>query len=75
LQRVMGRADSEPVLVARHAGRWRRDGRDHALQLRADAVVAWLSSMPGRDAPRVQRLRRYIERELLFPAAERRRRS
>ena len=75
LQHALGRSEPEAALAARHAGRWRRDGRDQVLQLRADAVVTWLSTMPGRDDPRVQRLRRYIERELLFPAAERRRRQ
>jgi hypothetical protein len=75
LQRAMGRREPEASLAARHAGRWRRSGRDNALQLRADAVVTWLSTMPARDDPLVQRLRRYIERDVLYPAAERRRRS
>jgi hypothetical protein len=75
LQQALGRSEPEAALAARHAGRWRRSGRDQALQLRADAVVTWLATMPGRDEPRVQRLRRYVERELLFPAAERRRRQ
>jgi len=75
LQQALGRSEAEDVLAARHAGRWRRSGRDKALQLRADAVVGWLATMPGRDDPRVQRLRRYVERDVLYPAAERRRRQ
>jgi hypothetical protein len=70
LQRVMGTRDSEQVLAARHAGHWQRN---HAglLMLRVDAVVQHLNTMPGRDAPRVQKLRRYFEREVLYPAARR----
>ena len=74
LQRAMGRNEPEATLAARHAGRWRRRS-DGDLQLRVDAVVAWLASMPGRDDPRVQRLRRYFEREVLYPAEQRRRRG
>jgi hypothetical protein len=70
LQRVMGTRDSEQVLAARHAGHWQRN---HAglLMLRVDAVVQHLNTMPGREAPRVQKLRRYFEREVLYPAARR----
>ena len=75
LQTALGRQEPEAALAARHAGRWRRSGPDKLLQLRADAVVTWLNTMPGRDEPRVQRLRRYIERDVLYPAAERRRRN
>lgn len=75
LQQVLGRRESEEVLAARHAGRWRRAGRERSLQLRADAVVSWLSTMPGRDDPHVQRLRRYIERDLLYPAQQRQQRG
>jgi hypothetical protein len=75
VQRAMGRSEPEAVLAARHAGRWRRSADRGDLQLRVDAVVAWLSSMPGRDEPRVQRLRRYFEREVLYPAEQRRRRA
>jgi hypothetical protein len=69
--RVLGRREAEDVLAARHTGRWQRD-EDGVLMLRVDAVVQRLAAMPGRDEPRVQRLRRYFEREVLFPASQRR---
>ena len=74
LQRVLGTQDAEDVLAARHAGRWRRDGRG-TLQLRVDAVAQQLAIGPGRLDPRIVRLRHYLGRNVLFPAAERRRRS
>lgn len=74
LQGQLGSRDSETVLCARHAGRWRRDDEGR-LMLRVDAVVQHLATMPGRADPSVVRLRRYFEREVLFPAQERRRRS
>jgi hypothetical protein len=74
LQRALGRREPEPALAARHAGRWRRSP-DGTLMLRVDAVVDWLNTMPGRDDPRVQRLRRYFEREVLYPAGQRRQRA
>lgn len=70
-QRVMGTHDAEDVLAARLAGRWRRDDRG-VLMLRVDAVVTHLASMPGRMDPRTVRLRRYFEREVLYPAEQRR---
>jgi hypothetical protein len=70
LQRVMGTRDSEQVLAARHAGHWQRN-HEGTLMLRVDAVVKHLNTMPGREAPRVQKLRRYFEREVLYPAARR----
>jgi hypothetical protein len=70
LQRVLGTRDTEPVLAARHAGNWRRDD-EGTLMLRVDSVVQHLATMPGRDDPRIQRLRRYFEREVLFPAQQR----
>lgn len=73
LQRVLGTQDTDAVLAARHAGRWRRNA-DGELLLRVDAVVDLLAHGPGRMDPRTVRLRRYFEREVLFPAAERRRR-
>jgi len=74
LRTLLRLRDSDDVLAARHAGRWRRD--DHRrLWLRADAVVDLLATMPGRADPRTVRLRRYIERELLYPAARRRERG
>lgn len=74
LQRVLGTRDADDVLAARHAGRWRRDPRA-GLMLRVDAVVDNLASAPGRLDPRTVHLRRYFEREVLFPAAQRRRRA
>jgi hypothetical protein len=73
LQRVLGTSDRDDVLAARHAGCWRRDDEGR-LMLRVDAVVDRLAAAPGRLDPRIVRLRRYFEREVLFPAAERRRR-
>ncbi len=71
LMRVLGRREPEEALAARHAGAWRRSD-DGVLMLRVDAVVRHLGTMPGRDAARVQRLRRYFEREVLYPAGRRR---
>jgi hypothetical protein len=71
---VLGTADSEATLAARHAGSWRRNP-DDVLQLRVDAVVQHLNTMPDRHDLRVQRLRRYFEREVLFPAQQRRERG
>lgn len=74
LQRALGRREPDDVLAARHAGRWRRDAQG-TLWLRVDTVVDVLAHAPGRLDPRTVRLRRYFEREVLFPATERRRRS
>ena len=74
LMRVLARREPEAALAARHSGHWQRLA-DGTLMLRVDAVVQQLANMPGRDDPLVQRLRRYFEREVLFPAAERRRRA
>ena len=73
LQRVLGRRESDEVLSARHSGHSQRSA-DGRLMLRVDAVVRHLATMPGRDQPRVQRLRRYFEREVLYPASQRRER-
>ncbi len=74
LMRALDRREPEAALAARHSGHWQRLD-DGTLMLRVDAVVQHLATMPGRDDPRLQRLRRYFEREVLFPAAERRRRA
>ena len=74
LQRVLHTTDADDVLAARHAGRWRRDD-DGLLWLRIDAVVERLATAPGRMDPRTVRLRRYLEREVLYPAANRRSRA
>lgn len=74
LQRVLGLKEADDVTAARTPGHWRRadDGR---TWLRVDAVIQYISQMPGRNDPRVQKLRRYLERDVLYPAQERRRRS
>lgn len=71
LQRVLGRREPEDVLAARLAGLWRRNAAG-TLMLRVDGVVQHLAHMPGRDEPRVQKLRRYLERDVLYPAHQRR---
>lgn len=73
LQRVLGTHDAPDVLAARHAGRWRKDDGGQLL-LRVDSVIERLASGPERLDPRTVRLRRYFEREVVFPADERRRR-
>jgi len=70
VQRLLRRREPEDVIAARHAGHWQRDARGRLL-LRVDAVVALLATGPGRMDPRTVRLRRYLERELLFPAGRR----
>lgn len=74
LMRATGRREPEDVLAARHSGRWRRDDRG-VLLLRVDAVVEQLDRGRGRDDPRILRLKHYLERQVLYPAAERRRRE
>ena len=71
LLRVLGRKEPEDVLAARLSGQWRRDIHG-VLMLRADGVVQYLAHMPERTDPRVQKFRRYLEREVLFPASQRR---
>lgn len=75
LMRVLGKREPEASLAARFAGHWRRDEDGDVLMLRVDAVVRHLNTMPGRDDPRAQRLRRYFEREVLYPASQRRKRD
>ena len=72
LLRVLGRTDSDEVLAGRLSGSWRYDAKGH-LMLRVDAVTQWLAQAPERNEPRVLRLRRYLEREILFPAQQRHR--
>ena len=74
LLRVLGRNEPMDVLAARMPGQWQRDGKG-TLMLRVDAVVQYLAHMPERNNPRVQRLRRYLERELLYPAEQRHKRG
>lgn len=42
------------------------------MQRSGDAVVQHLATMPGRDEPRIQKLRRCLGRDVLFPARHRR---
>ncbi len=69
--RALGRREPEDALAARHSGMWRRSAQG-VLMLRVDAVVQVLATTHGRTDPRVQRLRRYFEREVLYPAGRRR---
>ena len=70
LQRVLGRREPDEAQAARHTGAWRRNERG-VLMLRVDAVIQHLAHMPGRDEPRLQKLRRYLERDVLYPAQRR----
>lgn len=70
LQRAIGQLEPEDATAARHAGRWKRTAQGQ-LMLRADAVVQNLTQGPRRNEPRIQRLRLYLERQVLFPAARR----
>lgn len=74
LQRALGTKEPEDAVAARHSGRWRRDHTQRLL-LRVDAVVAVLEHAPRRMDPHVIHLRRYLEREVLYPAAQRRKRN
>lgn len=71
LQRVLGWREPEDVLAARHASHWQRDA-EGTLLLRVDAVLRHLETMPARNELRVQRLRRYLQRDVLYPAQQRR---
>lgn len=72
VQRVLQRREPDEAQAARHTGAWRRDDKG-VLMLRVDAVVRHLATMPGRDDPRIQKFRRYLERDVLYPAQQRRR--
>ena len=74
LLRVLGRHEADDVLAARMPGQWRIDDKGRLL-LRVDAVIDYLAHMPDRHDPRLQKLRRYLERDVLHPAAERHRRA
>lgn len=74
LLRALGRREADDVLAARLTGMWRRDAKG-VLMVRVDAVITYLGHMPERNDPRVQKLRRYLERDVIHPAAERRRRA
>ena len=74
LQRVLGLKEAEGITASRTPGTWRRDDKGRTW-LRVDAVIQYLSQGPGHNDLRVQKLRRYLERDVLFPAQERRRRA
>jgi hypothetical protein len=74
LQRVLGLKETDDITASRTPGTWRRDDQGRTW-LRVDAVVQYMTHMPGRNEPRHQKLRRYLERDVLFPAQERRRRA
>jgi hypothetical protein len=69
--RALRRSEPEDVFASRMPGNWMRQA-DDLLMLRVDAVIALLHRLPERHDPRVQRLRRYLERDVLYPAAQRR---
>lgn len=77
LQSAIRRPEAETITAARLASfptLHARHNDEKVLMLNVQAVVQHLSTMPGRAEPRVLRLRRYLEREVLFPASLRRRR-
>ncbi len=74
LQRVLGLKETDDITAARTPGHWRRDEKGRTW-LRVDAVIQYMTQMPGRNEPRHQKLRRYLERDVLFPAQERHRRA
>lgn len=74
LRRVLANWEPDGVFLARVATTaWWRDGR--RLWLRVDAVIQYLAEAPERMDPRRVRLRLYLERQVLFPFNERRRRA
>ncbi len=72
LKRVLDRREADDVLAARISGRWRLDERQR-LWLRVDGVVEHLATFPGRTDPRVQKLRRWLQRDVIDPAERRHR--
>jgi hypothetical protein len=74
LQAALRRPEPATVTAARLAGlkaphAWRND--EGVQMLNVQAVVLHLAQMPDRMEPRVLRLRRYLEREVLYPAGRR----
>ena len=65
--------ETDDVTAARHSAGWRRN-QGGGLQLRLDVVIAVMAQASDRLEARNIKLRRYLERDILFPAAERRRR-
>jgi hypothetical protein len=73
LKNLLGIREPDDVLAARLSAFWRHDDREQ-LWLRVDGVIEYLARRPDRMDPRIVRLRRYFEREVIFPAARRRER-
>ncbi len=77
LQRALRQREDEATTSARLAGdasatvthAFHND--QGVLMLNVQAVVQYLAHMPRRSDPRVLRLRRYLEREVLYPASRR----
>lgn len=77
LQRALRLREAETATSARLAG-GPSAAAAHAFQndqgvlmLNVQAVVHYLDHMPRRSDPRVLRLRRYLQREVLYPASRR----
>ena len=72
LKRVLRTQEADDVFAARVAsGRWVREG--YRLWLRGDAVVDYLShAAPDRTDPRILRFSRWLQTQVLLPAATRR---
>lgn len=72
VKRVLRMQEADDVFAARLAsGRWVREG--YRLWLRGDAVVDYLShAAPDRTDPRILRFSRWLQTQVLFPAATRR---
>jgi hypothetical protein len=78
LQRALRRPEDETTTAARLADHptahaWHND--EGLLMLNLQAVVHHLAHRPERMDGRVQRLRRYLERDMLYPASRRAGRS
>jgi hypothetical protein len=74
LQRALRQREDENSTAARLVGRASAHARHNnrgVLMLNVQAVVHHLAHMPRRTEPRVIRLRRYLEREVLYPASRR----
>ncbi len=74
LQRALRQHEPATTTAARladHATAHARHNAQGQLMLNVQAVVTYLAHMPRRTEPRVQRLRRYLEREVLYPASRR----
>ena len=77
LQRALRQREDEAITLAGLAGGASAAvahafrANEGLLMLNVRAVVQYLAHMPRRSDPRVLRLRRYLEREVLYPAIRR----